>query len=300
MEGSDFALFSASESGLLAYHSNAGQSQLTWYDRSGRRTGTLGEPAVMYAFAISPDGQRVAAAGDALVVYEVARGIRSPIPVPDGIRSEVAWSPDGKKLLLAGRRRGLFTLVGRDAVAAGGEEVIYEGPRETLDGSWAPNGTIFFAQRNPGTQWDLDYMAPGSHTPVPLAHSAANETFATLSPDGRLVAFASDESGVASADMYVARFPDLAHRKQVSTMGSAICCLWGPNGREIFFASQSDLMSVTLTVGPESIDVSTPKRLFSLKPNNGVDMTRDGSKFLVLEKVGAPPPVVLVQGWGKK
>src|SRR5262249_26418326 len=148
-------------------------------------------------------------------------------------------------------------------------------------GSWARDGAIFFAQRNPNTQWDIDYLSSGSRSPTPLAHSPANETNVALSADGRLVAYMSDETGGSTTQLYVARFPHLANRKQVTTAGADIVH-WGPNDREIFFGAQTDVMTVPVASGPQGVEIGAPKLLFHMKGNcsflNGdcFDVTRDG------------------------
>jgi Tol biopolymer transport system component len=312
--GSDRACFTASDNGLLAYDAGLSESQLTWVDRRGNRTGTLGGPGLVQGVAVAPDGKRVAAVisdgsgGRSVWIYEAARGIRQRLISANTIYLGLAWSPDSNRVVTAVQRDGTYVLLSKEAGGSGGEELLFRSGFEISVSQWLANGGMALMIRDPKTGFDIFYLPPKGkgpeRTPVPVIRGDASEIGGVVSPDGRWVLYGSDESAGGITEIYVAAFPSGSHRQQVSPSGVDVsAALWGPNGKEIFLVSHKKLMAAPVRPVGDALQTETPRLLFDLHADcilfemSCFDVTPDGKGFLVLEPTGTPPPVALLQNW---
>ena len=126
-------VFSVSETGLLAYREGAGASGafLTWFDRSGKQGATVADPALLNEFRISPNGQRVAVsvrdrAGVDVWIYDVSRGLRTPLTFDEASDRNPVWSHDGASIVFASNRKGRFDLYRKAVDSVSAEELLYE------------------------------------------------------------------------------------------------------------------------------------------------------------------------------
>ena len=312
--------FSASPSGVLAYRtgSSAAGNQLTWFDREGKAVGTFGEPGGYRNPILSPDATRATvsdsagrATGD-LWTLDFARGIRTRFTFSQTLHSDGIWSPDGSRIAFSAGNRD--TLYERASSGAGEEKELYrklgEGKMPT---SFSPDGRflLYFTNSLSNTGSDVWVLSLGTdRKPLPLLDSKFNETDGVFSPDGRWIAYQSDESG--RDEVYVRPFvasgpagaPVLGEGKwQISKDGAGAGLIrWRADGKEIIFhGANGSPMAVEVSATGAAFQPGIPKQLFALPQSSGVwDVTADGKKFLVPVPPGsqsAPTPITVVSNW---
>jgi hypothetical protein len=305
---------SASVSGMLAYRTGgATRRQLTWFDRSGKNLGTLGpaDDSLLTPY-LSPDGNRV-------VVWRATQGT-ADIWVIDGTRSTrltfdlgldryPIWSPDGKRIIFDSARKGSRHLYEMSPDAPGSEKLLLETNQDKVVTDWSADGRyVFFNSIDPQTGWDL-WVLPmdGDRKPFVFLKTNSDERRATFSPDGKWVAYTSNESG--QLEVYLRPFSGRG-QWQVSTGGGAFP-QWAHDGKELYyFAPDATLMATPITFKGSTIDPGAPVALFRTRVvgggtdiNQGVqfDVSRDG-RFLIntlLDDVGTSP-ITLLQNWNPR
>ena len=283
----------------LAYRPQASR-QLVWFDRSGRRDGTVTTTWSAADPALSPDGSRLAvtrpdpANGTSDIwVMDLRRGVSSRLTRLPGISSRPVWSPDGQRVLFASRsERGLQKLFEVDATAEHTPSLVATpgSPRDwSRDGQlilYGDAGKLFAvsAEKASASQpLELPFAAPGGGT------SAGGATF---SPDRRWIAYNSNESG--QDQVFVRSFPDGQHLSQVSSTGG-IGPRWRDDGQELYYlSSDGHMVAVSITAHGDMLDIGTPRPLFATEATgltlgilggNQYAVTRDGQRFLVNEPV---------------
>jgi serine/threonine-protein kinase len=207
------------------------------------------------------------------------------------------WSPDATRLAWVQARRSI--------ASRGAQAQLPEQPVRTFDGpvrlwDWSPDGkTLVIGQNKPGTKDDLFIVgATGDGPePAPYAQSPFNEVHADISPDGRWVAYTSDESG--QPEIYVDSFPAAGHRARVTTGGGSEP-RWGAAINEVFFRRGRELHVASLALGGPTPEATGTARLFDAGGDiRAYDVTPDGQRFLVNVPVpSAPPsPIAIVVNW---
>jgi serine/threonine-protein kinase len=294
--------------GTLAYMTGdvTGTSRsLVWVDRQGREE-ALGAPLRAYVYPrISPDGTRVA--------LDI-RDQQNDIWVWDlGLNREPLWSPDGRRILFSAQRAdggGGENVFWQAADGSGAPERLTEGPGTRLPRAISPDGLRVLL--TPAAEpYDITVAVRESTTRVePLLNADTyNEQNPDISPDGRWVAYSSNESG--RDEVYVRPFPDVtAGRWQISTDGGATP-RWARDGRELFYwvggtgAGNGRIMSVSIRTTP-ALASGTPQLVVEgpyLRPQQGrsFDVTPDGRRFLVIKDgspaAAAPTELVVVLNW---
>lgn len=304
-----FGLFSASENGVLAYQTGTGTtaSQLVWFDRTGKQVGMLGDPATQADIALSPDGKRASVSiSDGkqrdIWAYDVARGLRTRITFDPADELNSLWSSDGSRLVFNSRRKGHLDLYEKASSGAGTEEVLFEDNRDKSPQSWTPDGRlILYTSSGPPTGDDL-FVLPlsGDRKPVPYLQTPFNEYDGQFSPDGRWVAYVSDESG--TDEVYVAPFPGPGGKWQISTAGGTFP-RWRRDGTEIFYlAPDNKLMAAEVNGKASSFQVGAAKALFetrTLDPTrNRFAVSADGQRFLInTDPQTTSAPITVVLNW---
>jgi eukaryotic-like serine/threonine-protein kinase len=298
--------FSASRNGLLAVrYGEDGHTRLSWVDRNGRELGSLANDADYSNPAIAPDGTHaVVTAYDhgprpSSALSRVDLSTLQATRITAGSMFDVAplWLPAGDRFIYLSHRRGMMETYERSASPGGDETRWAPAPspkvgdamlRFVIPESWTRDGTfVTYTAIHPRTKsdiWLLDVRA-GS-TLRPLFTGAHNETQSQVSPDGRFVAYASDESG--QLEVYVQTFPVPGPRWRVSTAGGADP-RWRGDGRELFYlAADRKMMSVDVVPGPQP-RYGTARPLFQTHvkylwqdTRNHYDVTPDGQRFLLL------------------
>jgi eukaryotic-like serine/threonine-protein kinase len=192
------------------------------------------------------------------------------------------WSRDGTQLAYSIAADSPPNIVVRGNRGADAERRITKSPAIQYASAFTPDArTILFRSFSSDTGWDLfTVAADGSSPPQRLLQTPANETEMSLSPDGRFLAYASDESG--RMEIYVSRFPEMSGRVPVSA-GGGLRPLWRGDGREIYYVGTGNrLMSAAITMTGASLSVGSPLVLFEAPLFGGLYApAADGSRFLI-------------------
>ena len=319
------AVFDVSNRGVMAYQMGGyvRGSRFRWFDRSGNPLGTVGEPGFHSAQVLSHDGQKLLAGRvtqfghySDLWVYDLPRGVGTRITFDDNDVSSGIWSHDDTRILISAKGQGHYNVYELDASGAGSRRLILDigvdiGPIDV-----SPDGHYLLAsgpEQGRGQLWV--YSIGGNSRSYPLVERGAPKE-GQFSPDGRWVAYTSNESG--RNEVYVIPFrppskprrpagPDLHGKWQISASGGQRP-KWCRNGKELFYVTPDNtLMSVSVVRGDSEFRVEAPRPLFHSGPISPMpnapalfyDVSRDGSRFIL--DVDTPPertaPITLVENW---
>jgi Tol biopolymer transport system component len=295
------AAFWASDSGLLVYFASPSLTKrpVVWIDRDGKQTDAAPDD-VYGSLALSPKSDRMAIsrteAGSGrgnsdIWVREFERGVMTRLTFDAAEEGFPIWSPDGKQLAFASRREGgVFQIYRKDATGTGTEERLTEGGNPKIPLDWSKDGKYILYREDTSTN-GRDLMAlplTGDRKPITVVSTPFNESTAAISPDGRWVAYASNES--ASNELYVQAFPGDPSapkgRWQISNK-SAYEVKWRGDGKELYYQTNDGrMMAATIQAGPDGIRADTPREVFSADfPNGGLqmfDVTPDAKRFLMI------------------
>ncbi|HXP80244.1 MAG TPA: protein kinase [Verrucomicrobiae bacterium] len=307
-----YAYFSASENGALVYQTGAetANSQLLWFDRTGKQIGELGDPAAYSALELSPDGKRAsvsiadeAGKGQDIWLYDVARGLRTRFTFGPGNTSASLWSPDGSRIVFNSRRKGSFDLYQKASSGAGSEETLLQDNLDKYPDSWSPDGKFVLYENLSSSRSSELFVLPlsGDRKPFPLLQTQFGETDGQISPDGRWVAYRSNESG--RNEIYVAPFPGPGGKWQISTAGGYFP-RWRHDGSEIFYLTPDNrLMAASINGKGAGFEVGAVKPLFATRIVGGgiyqYDVSADGQRFLIntAPEQATSAPITVVLNW---
>jgi Tol biopolymer transport system component len=312
-----YGLFSVSDSGTLVYRQGAGSKMaLEWFDGHGGQTGTLGESGDYLNPAVSPDGTRVAVAlggqgSRDLWIVDVARATNTRLTFDPADDDNPVWSPDGQNIVFASNRMGRPMLYIKPADGSGEERLLTD--MSGTPTSWSkdgrfllftttgsPNGSDIWVLRDPS-------RASADAKPVSILATRLNEFGAQFSPDGRWIAYVSNES--STIDVYVRPFsPEgsagaASGPKWLISKGLGVFPRWSADGKQLFYISPTnlDLMAVDIDIS-KGFRAGTPKRLFTAPPplvQVGWANAPDDKRFLFVTTPGAgrPAPFTVVVNW---
>ncbi len=312
------ALFSVSDEGTLVLVRGAseerGVSELVWRDRSGAEIGRLGEPASYGDVRLSSDGRRltytIGDPGDVWIT-DLARETTTRFTFDQGNDATPVWSPDDDRIIfqssrvISGQRFRPANLMTRLTSGLEGVEHLMSTEFLASPADWSPDGsTVMLVAMRPGTGIDLMLYSVEDGRIEDFLTTEYNEEYARFSPDGKWLAFQSDESG--RLEVYVQPFPGPGGKWQVSKSGGRMA-VWRRDGRELFYVGpDAELMAVPIDM-EGGFSAGTPVKLFGVGANaledSGYtfDVTPDGKRFLFLEPLDdegdAGIAVTLVQGW---
>ncbi len=296
-----------SASGLLLYGTPGTMSQFTWFDRTGKPQGAVGEPGGHHPFRLSPDGRTIAAmrekpSGSDVWLLEVERGLANRLTYDSQASTIPVWSPDGRTI--AFQSGSLFRA---DASGSGNAQPLTKSGDFQSPSDWSRDGRyLLYVEIVPGGRQDLWVleMTPDGRAAAgsrPYLKTPFNKTSARFypQPNPRWVAYQSDESG--RWEIYVQSFPEPGRKWQISTSGGRSPA-WSPDGRELYYSAPgSKLTAVSLKLGPDSVEPSNPHELFELPVddslNNPFEVSPDGRRFLVRTLVNASPPLNVIVNW---
>src|SRR5882762_582884 len=303
------AQFSFSETGNLVYvEGRAGGQNVSiyWMDLQGKFMPLRETPGFYYNLAFSPDGKRLAleifdGKRRDIWVYEWERDGLTRLTFAGELNENPIWTPDGQRIAYSSQEKGgTINLWWIRADGAGDAQRLTESKSLHYAGSWRPDGKVLaFSQQSPGaTAFDILTLPiegdeklgwkPGD--PKPFVNSAFSEREPTFSPDGRWLAYESNESG--SYEVYVRPFPGPGGKWQIST-GGGVFPEWFRNGKELFYRTpDSKIIVVTYTGSGDSFHADKPQ-LWSPGQftdrglgNLNFDLHPDGKRFAVLKAPG--------------
>jgi serine/threonine protein kinase/Tol biopolymer transport system component len=305
--------FGASPAGVIAFRSARAQlsAQLTWYDRKGSVLSTAGEIGEYSHLALSPDRAQVAYERDTdLWIFDFARGVNTKFTFGNPAR-EPAWSSDGSRIAFTSLREGGYAIYQKASNLAGQEELLYQSPDPKGIPSWSHDGRLLMYTTS-GKQWDLLILpmsgSAADRKPLSFLHTEFSEFDGQFSPDGRWVAYVSNQGG--KNEIYVLPFdesnpgsPAAGGLHQVS-QGGGDDVHWSGDGKElVFVAPDGYLMSVNVNTAGGAFQTGAQQRLFKL-PATGSgawDLSPDGKRFLIATPPasGAPasPSYHVVVNW---
>ena len=231
--------FAVSSSGTLAYVRSSGRHSLVSVERDGAERLVTEAQGRFDSPAISPDGSRVALRDFlSLWVYDIERGTRSPL-APGGSNANPVWTPDGAQIVFGSTREGSWDLYSISAGGSGELEKLLERDGMQVPMSWSPDGRVLaFLDRD--TDHDI-WMLPQGGDPLPFLNTQYNERSGAFSPNGRFLAYVSDESG--RREVYVVPYPGPGNRQTISTDGG-MEPVWAHSGEELFYRRGEELIAV--------------------------------------------------------
>jgi Tol biopolymer transport system component len=267
-------------------------SRIVWFDRGGKTLSIVGERDSYGDVEVSPDDTQAAvtlidpAFGTRdLWLFDLARGVKTRFTANPAEDNTAIWSPDGKSIVFGSSRVGSLELFQAAATRRGSENVRLADRRNKFPSSWSPDGRfiMYMVDNGEPSGWDL-WLLPvsGDRRPVPFLQTPFNEVQGQFSPDGRWVAYASNESG--RNEVYVTPFPGPGRTLLVSTAGG-LWPRWSGTGSEIFYlSSDGTLMATPLKAHDSTLEAEAARSLFDARPRRlrwPYGVTRDGQRFLV-------------------
>ena len=322
------AAVSSSSSGLFVYRAGPAERRLfTWFDRSGHELGTVGEADTGDPSdpALSPDGRELALSREVdenrdIWILDTSRGVLRRLTYDPGIDRSATWSPDGSRVVFTANRKGTGELYQTPARGGSDEQVFVSTPEAKQAADFSPDGEfLLFRTQSPKTRYDI-WAIPlpaRRHVSDPLKRLEGQEPFVVVqtnsderdpqfSPDGKWIAYESDESG--RFEIYVQPFPGPGPKWPVSTAGGAQV-RWPRNGGELFYiALDNRLMAVSIRLDAErqTVSAGAPVPLFTTNVGGAVTVRRqqyvvssDGQRFLMntVKDQASTSPLTVVQNW---
>jgi len=309
------AQYDLSPSGLLAYRIGTpfrGDQEMLWMDRDGHATSVGVKPGAFSSPAISPRGDRVAVAvetgtGTDLWVYEIERGTLSRLTFDGAENSYPVWSPDGTELVFSSTRDGGVPNVFRVRADGTGQPTrLTTSAKPQFPTSWSRDGrTLLLMERDPTGAWDVVQLPTGADATVaPIVNTTSLEAGGVFSPDGRYLAYVSNETG--TFEIFVRAFPGPGGKWQISASGGGLV-RWSPDGRELAFCDGRAVFVVPVETGDGGFRAGQPQRLFDAGfqvdlAGSNFAFAPDGKRFLLLspprnQTTSVDTSVTLVFGW---
>src|SRR6266404_3356006 len=289
--------FTAGPNGTLIYNPTAGSSLsvLTWMDRSGKQLGQIGEPAVQCNPTLSPDGSRVAVdisdvkANNVDLWFESTTGAGNSRFTFDPAEEVVGvWSRDGETIAYRSAGSGTAGLMLKRANGLERDRRIFK-PNvsdDVIPNSWSTDGNLILFTHQSTSGYHLEVIPASGGSPAPFQTGPGNQANGMISPDGKFVAYSSDESG--DWEIYVTTFPGAAGKWQVSR-GGGTEPRWRGDGKEIFYLGPMGMLTGVPVSTVGTFSTGTPTPLFQFHGRAPIsstdvysyDVTRDGKRFLV-------------------
>jgi Tol biopolymer transport system component len=302
----NFSSFTVADGGLLAYHrASIPLTQMRWYDRSGHQTGSVGEPGYYDLMDIARDNNNVLVKrfdpetldGD-LWVFDAVRDSASRVTFQPGKYNWAAFSFDGQRIVYG--REPQFDILAKSTTGTEAEQLLLHSDEGKVPTGWSPDGRLilYHKQTKKGNMELWLLPVTGSQRPAPFLQTPFNSFLGSFSPDGKWIAYTSDESG--RGEVYV-RAVSGPRQWQVSTNGG-LYAQWQKDGKELYYGSpDSKIMAVEIKPGPD-FAFGPPHPIFDPLPSNmGNWIAPDGQRILcnipVNDSGPASAPISLVVNW---
>ncbi|HSU69056.1 MAG TPA: protein kinase [Tepidisphaeraceae bacterium] len=292
------AMFSVSSNGVLVFDCNVKNSELRWFDRRGNSLGTIGPLGIYTNVEFSPDDRRIAVDYlNDIWLFDIARNAISRFTFDPALDAMPRWSPDGKRIAFTSTRDGQWNLYQKLSSGEVEEEPLLKSSVGKvivkLSGGWSPDRRFFLYSERSGSEtgWDL-WVLPmeKQQKPVSVLQTPFDEHWGRFSPDGKWIAYVSDESG--RSEVFVRTFdpghPESAFKWSVSNGGGELPH-WRADGKELYYLGpERQMMVATIEPGgtpSEPFKTSVPRVLFPTRaaPGNisSYSVTSDGQRFLI-------------------
>jgi serine/threonine-protein kinase len=299
--------------GLLAYiagKARSRQSRLTWRYFDGRSEPIPAPVAGYINPRFSPDGRQIAVGIEGATTFDIwTYHLEQQRPTRltfEGDNIRPIWSPDGKRIAFASvRDDALTSIYVKAADGSGKAELLYSSEHLPKSGGanpcgWSPDGTSLVVEFLNENSTNLMALFVDDAKEQVLVETPAAEQLASLSPDGRWLAYVSDEAGLAQ--IFVRAYPGQGGKWQISTDGG-FAPRWSPDGKQLFFRWDRKLWSVQVDSGADSFRASRPRLIFDDLPPVNVDGNYDvldSERLLIVEPAGddvEPVGVTVVVNW---
>jgi Tol biopolymer transport system component len=287
--------FGVSINGTLVYGLSTGapRSQLTWYDRSGNELGKVGEPGIISNPSLSPDDAWVAvdiadlkSKNIDVWLENLARGTMTRFTFDPSEETTGIWSRDGSIIAFRGASQRRLNVKSARGLQPERSVVADVQTGDTLPTAWTPDGKQVLVTNQPSTGGsDLDLISLDGKI-TPFIDTPANETNGQISPDGKWVVYASNESG--DWEIYATTFPVASGKIQISR-GGGIEPRWRADGKEVFYVGPGSMLTAVSLSTEGTLSTGTPQPLFQMHgraPASSTDLftydvAKDGKRFLV-------------------
>jgi len=307
------AQYSISSTGSLVYVSGTAQSaqgKLVWVSRNGA-VQPLAAPAHAYRYPrLSADGRQVAVTiqeqEPQIWLYNLSRDTLTRLTFEGNSNVAPSWTPDGKRIAFESNKDGATNIYWQLADGSGWLERLNTSEYSQVPSSWSADGQLLaFIEINPTTGYDIWVLRMGDRRARPFLRTPFTEGAPQFSPDGRWLAYTSDESG--RLEVYVQPYPGPGGKWQISTDGGTEP-VWNRNGRELFYRSGDKMMAVDIATQPSFV-AGKPRMLFQGQyvlntPPSSIpfyDVSADGQRFLMLmpseQGQAAPTQINVVLNW---
>jgi serine/threonine-protein kinase len=302
------AQFALSKSGTLLYATGGSSSELVWVSRTGVVEPI--DPSWAHVFshpALSADGRRLAVTIRSetsmhVWVKQLDRGPSLQLSVDGDLNGYPSWTPDGTSVTFFSNRAGpSFDLYTKRADGSTQAALELDGERALAESAWAPDGSWFVFRTDRGEAGQGNVFAlrrGGSDEPIPLLESAFAELSPTPSPDGRWLAYTSNETG--REEVYVVPFPDAGAAKWVISIGGGSEPIWARGGGELFYRNgRGEMVSVQVETSPtfvagERSVLFSASRFRSDLNHPQYDASPDAERFLMIQPAAGDASLVLV------
>ena len=308
-------MFSASANGVLVFRSGtSGNSQLTWFDRSGKSLGSAGPPGDYVNVALSADGKRVAfqrqvSSGDRDIwQMEIDRPVPQRVTFSPSDDTNPLWSPDGSTIVFASNREGRSQLFQKPSSGVGTEALLVKTDGDSMPIEWSADGRFLIFRMLNKQGINEGWVLPMSGERKPFGYLQGNDfnqNIPRLSPNGRWLSYFTPTQ--TNLQVFLQSFPKPGGKWQVSTAGG-VNQHWSRDGKELFYVAPSgELMAVTVK-GETAPEIGTPVTLFTPRILGGArtiqgyrsqyDIAPDG-RFLIIVPAdeGAGSPMTVVTNW---